>query len=397
MRALGGLAVAPAASLTFALTFALASGAALPSGAVAQDGEWEVENARFRFAVFQQEGRGVQSQWRTQEDGVSRRGSEHAWIFQPIGSFRLRQDRNAVHNVAIPVDIVTAASTDGLDAVTSESRENEAASLDVVSSIRTSEHTTVHIHWGGHLEEYFGSGTLGTAIETSFAEDNATLRVGVETIQDVFDPIQPDGRDIGLVQRQTWSVHGALSQLLSPTTVVSGGYTFTGQIGVLETTYNSVPTFDGDRVGDYLGRTRGRHTFTANVRQAIEETRTFLSLDYRFYVDSFDALAHTARLTVTQYLGDLWLRAHYRLHDQQGPSFWTDRIVGDIPPWQRRTGDSDLESFTAHEVGGSVRWFFDRRGALTASSSFAQLSYLYYGRSNSLESHVGAFDLGFGF
>ncbi|MGE0785997.1 MAG: DUF3570 domain-containing protein [Sandaracinaceae bacterium] len=360
----------------------------------AQEQDWTLEYARFRFAVFEQEGRGVQSQWRTQGELPNLRGSEHAWIFQPVAGFRLRQDRNAVHNVAIPIDIVTAASTDGLDAVTSESRENEAATIDVVSSVRTSEHTTVHIHWGGHLEEPFGSGFLGATVETSLAEDNATLRLGVETIHDTFDPIQYNGNDPGLSHRQTWSVNGSLSQLLSPTTIVGGSYTFTGQIGVLETTYNSVPTESGGRLGDYFGNTRGRHTFTFNLRHGVEETRTFFWLDYRFYADSFDAVANTAQLTLTQYLGPVWIRAHYRFHHQFAPSFWTSVVPDDFPRWMPRTGDSDLESFLAHEVGASIRWFFDPHGALTASSSFAQLSYIYYARSNSLESHVGAFDFG---
>jgi hypothetical protein len=136
---------------------------------------------------------------------------------------------------------------------------------------------------------------------------------------------------------------------------------------------------------------------TAELRQALPDTDTFLGLSYRFYVDSFGAIAHSARLIATQYLGDLWLRGHYRFHHQDAPSFWMASAPDDLPAWAPRTADSDLETLDAHELGLSARWFFDRRGALTARSSYLQLGYLYYWRSNSLRSHVASLELGVGF
>jgi hypothetical protein len=186
--------------------------------------------------------------------------------------------------------------------------------------------------------------------------------------------------------------------MLSPTTIVSGTYTFTGQFGHLETTYNSVPLASGaGRLADRYPRSRGRHALTAELRQALPDTDTFLGLSYRFYVDSFGAIAHSARLIATQYLGDLWLRGHYRFHHQDAPSFWMASAPDDLPAWAPRTADSDLETLDAHELGLNARWFFDRRGALTARSSYLQLGYLYYWRSNSLRSHVASLELGVGF
>ncbi|MCB9591986.1 MAG: DUF3570 domain-containing protein [Sandaracinaceae bacterium] len=366
----------------------------------AQDEEEEtdgpsIEQAGFRFAVFEQEGLGVQSQANTQ---TSARGSEHAWIFQPMAQIQVRQDRNATHNIAIPIDIVTAASTDALDAITSESRENEAGGADVVTTVRDNDHTSYQLHIGFHFEEYWGSGSLGAAVIESFADDNATFRAGVEVIHDSFDALEPSGRDPGpVVSRFTSNVNASISQLLSPTTIVSATYSFTTQFGHLETTYNSIPTATGERVADRYPRQRGRHALGGEIRQAIPESQTYLGLSYRFYADSFGASAHTTQATVTQYLGDLWLRGHYRFHYQDAPSFWMAEAPLGLPSWAPRTADSDLETLHAHELGLNARWFFDRHGALTWNSSFIQVGYLYYWRSNSLQSHVANVEIGLGF
>ncbi len=361
-------------------------------------GEWEVEQMAFRFAVFQQEGRGLQSQ---AELDASGRGTEHAWIFQPILSALIRQDRDTTHSLTLPVDIVTAASPDALnpDVVATASRDNEAAGLDLVTTVRDTDQISYQLHVGFHFEEYWGNGQVGGAFLHRFADDNATLRLGVETIFDSFDPLQPDGIDPGpVVNRFGVASTAAVSQLLSPTTIVSASYTLTAQFGHLETTYNSVPAVGGGRLADRYPRNRERHTLTGEIRQAIPETETYFALSYRFYADSFGALAHSSILTITQYLGDLWLRGHYRFHHQDAPRFWMASAPSrDVPEWWLRTADSDLETLDSHEGGLSLRWFFDRRGALTALSSFVELGYVVYARSTSLVMHVGSFDFGFGF
>jgi hypothetical protein len=365
--------------------------------------DWSVEQMAFRFAIFQQEGRGLQSQAEIDRTAGApiQRGSEHAWIFQPMISALIRQDRDTTHSLTLPIDIVTAASPDALnpDVQTNASRENEAAGLDLVTTVRDSEDVSWQLHIGFHFEEYWGNGQIGGAFIHRFADDNATLRLGIETIFDSFDPLQPDGIDPGpVVNRFGTAATGSISQLLSPTTIAMASYTFTAQFGVLETTYNSVPVVGGGRLGDRYPRTRGRHTLTGEIRQAIPETDTYLALSYRFYADTFGALAHSSQLTATQYIGDLWVRGHYRFHHQDAPSFWMSSAPTlDAPEWLLRTSDSDLETLDAHEGGLDVRWFFDRRGALTAQSSYVQLGYVVYGRSTGLVMHVGSFDFGFGF
>ncbi|MCB9593754.1 MAG: DUF3570 domain-containing protein [Sandaracinaceae bacterium] len=379
---------ASAWALVGLLTFASAA-------AAAQADEPTFEYAGYRFGLFNQRGRGLQS--RAANDSAMP-GSEDAWIFQSILDFQLRQDRNAVHNVAIPVDVVSAASTDALDAVATASRETESVDVDYLLTLRDTEHTTYQLRMRPHLEEHWHAESLGGAILHSFADDNAVLRVGAELTLDSFDKIGPAGFHSGpWVHRFAATFHAGISQLLSPTTMVSALYQFTAQFGFLETTYNSVPYEQGGRIEELLPRTRGRHSISGELRQAILETGTYLMLSYRFYGDSFQAYAHSAQATVTQELGDLWLRGHYRFHYQDAPEFWMAYAPVDLQLWEPRTADSDLETLYAQEIGLNARWFFERQGALTARSSFVQVGYLYYFRSNGLEMHLGTVEIGIGF
>lgn len=365
------------------------------SGARAQPDDWSYEYFGYRFGLFTQRGRGLQS--RADLDSAQP-GSEDALIFQNILAFQLRQDRNAVHNLAIPVDVVSSASTDALDAIATASRETEAVSVDYLLTLRDNEHTTYQVRLRPHFEEHWVAGSVGGAVIHSFADDNATFRAGAELTLDSFDWIGPSGNRIReYVNRFTAAFYAGISQLLSPTTIVSALYTFTGQFGYLETTFNSLPGEQGGRISERLPRQRGRHSISGELRQAIPETGTYLGLSYRFYADSFEATAHSAQGTVTQEIGDFWLRAHYRFHYQNAPWFWMAVAPSDIAAWAPRTADSDLATLHAQEIGVSARWFFERQGALTARSSFVQLGYLYYWRSNGLDIHLATVELGLGF
>ncbi len=379
-----------ATSLSVALLLTLAS-----AGARAQADDWTYEYFGYRFGLFRQNGRGLQS--RATNDS-SMAGSEDAWIFQNLLAFQLRQDRNAVHNLAIPVDVVSAASTDALDAVSTASRDTEAVDVDYLLTLRDNATTTYQLRVRPHYEEHWISEGIGGAVIHSFAEDNATFRAGVELTLDSFDAIQPSGFDPGpYVNRFTAGFHAGISQLLSPTTMVSGLYQFTAQFGYLETTYNSVPYEQGGRVPERMPRQRGRHSLSGELRQAIPESGTYLMLSYRFYADSFQATAHTAQGTLTQEIGDFWLRGHFRFHYQDAPWFWMPMASSDMPAWAPRTADSDLATLHAQEIGLSARWFFERQGALTARSSFVSVGYLHYWRSNGLATHLATVEMGLGF
>ncbi len=357
------------------------------------DPGFALERFATRFGVFQQDGAGgYQSQ---ASDDRHSRGSEATWIFQPMLYGRIRQASNVRHEVYIPVDVITAASTDALDVVSSASRDSEAVSLDVYSTIEADPDTRYTLHWGAHVEEPLRAGWGGLAVSRDLADDNAVFTTSVDLIVDVFDPVQFTGYDPGITERLTATINTSISQLLSPTTVVSLAYGMTAQLGTLATTWNSVPISDGDRTGDLFPRRRIRHALSGRLAQAIPDTRTFFSIAYRFYVDDFGILAHTPEATVTQHLGEeVSLRLGYRFHSQSAAWFWTASVPSTFDFDRPRTADSDLEALYAHEVGLTARWYYDPGGARTASSSYFEAAYLRYERSNGL--YVNLASLGWG-
>jgi hypothetical protein len=354
---------------------------------------WEMDRFAMRLGFFQQTGRGYQSQAGPSRWGP---GSEEALILNPVMYARIVQPDGVTHDVYLPVDIVTAASPDALDALTSASRDTETVDLDIYTRVPTSDDSAVTLHWGGHVEEQFRSVYLGTAVNYEMADDNAVLTLSFDGILDILDPVQPNGWDPGLDERFTGSLNVSLSQLLSPTTVVIGSYGATGQFGTIGTTWNSVPYEGGDRIPDLLPNHRLRHALALQLRQAIPDSRTFFMGSYRFYADDFGLFGHTIDAQVTQYLlPELSLRASSRFHTQTAVSFYTELLP--ITPSiddTYRTSDSDLSAFDAHEVGATLRWYWDPRGAVTAHSSYFELSYFHYERTNGLTANVAS--LGWG-
>jgi hypothetical protein len=347
----------------------------VPSIAAAQ----QVDDMEMRFAFFDQVGHGYQS-----VAGPPRGpGSEDALIFEPQFHLRVRQDEHWRHDIDIGVDIVSNASIDAIDAISTASAVNEAATLEVTSSYQDGPHR-IDLRYGGHIEEPLRSFFLGAGWTLSLADDNATVGVSGQATVDFFDPVDRSGYDPGLAGRQTLNANFAASQILSPTTVADVGYGFTLQTGRLETTYNSVPLTDGARDDEIFpaGR-RARHAVMARLAQHVPWTHTTLKASYRYYIDNYGLDAHTAEGQLYQYLVDwLYVRGSYRWHQQSGVDFFaTSFMPGVTGP---RTSDSDLAPFTAHEVGVKVVLLAERSPWESLKRSFIEASFYRYWRTNDM-------------
>jgi hypothetical protein len=355
--------------------------AALSSAAVAQDGA-ALERFETRIGAVQQDGRGLESRASPDARG---RGSTELLVFEPMLSARIRQSDAITHDVFFGVDVVTSASADALDAVSSASRQNESFEIDGVTTLEASDEWTVRLHWGGHLEEPLRSGTLGAG--AALALGDTTLTASFDAIYDTFDHLTYLGRNTGVSNRVTLSLNATAAQVLSPTTLAIASYGLTAQLGTLETTYNSVPLDNGDRAGDLFPSERVRHAVAVRVFQALPTLCTFFEAGYRFYADDFGVVAHTPHAALTHFVEDaLALRLEYRFHTQRPPEFWTSVLAEN--DGRARTADSDLAALDAHELGGELRWYFDRRGALAADASYALVSYHHYVRSNDLHANL---------
>ena len=359
---------------------------------------FRLTEARLRISYFDQRGRGWQSQDRA---APGRPGSERLGVFQPVFSFGVDQGDDVHHTIVLPVDIVTSASADALDAVSSASRVNEAVTLDITTEWGVTEDDDLRFRYGFHIEEPFRSGFFGFGYTHWLADDNATISIDVQGIFDWFDPITPQGWDLGHVTRQTLSANASVSQVLSRTTLAGASYGLTYQTGVLEQTWNVVPfacsdpdcpTFAAERLPD----SRVRHAIAGWLAQRVPSTGTTLRARYRYYRDDFGIDAHTARVAVWQDAGEqLRLRAHYRVHQQSAPDFWTNAVPqGLVDAGLPRTADSDLARFISHEGGVGAHIFFASRRDPSAMFEL-ELGYLMYARTTGLRIHTTTLGIAF--
>ena len=341
---------------------------------------WGLEVFSLSFTYLDQQGRGYQSKAGALEGGL---GSEATTIVAPTLYAKIRQSDDVRHHIYVPVDLVTSASTNALDAISSASAVTEAADLDITTEVDVNDDVGVAVKYGIHWEEPMTSLFLGGGTELRMAENNSVLRFDLLGIVDMFDTLLPTGADIGLGVKVTGGANVSFSQLLSPTTIAWLGYGLTFQKGTLETTYNSVPIEGGGRTNEMFPETRLRHAWTVRIAQHIPYMRATVRAGYRFYIDDIGIRAHTVDAKLYQYLGP-WLlaEASYRFHNQTAAEFFKTSVPVDFDTEQPRTADSDLAAFTAHELGGRVLVLFNPKGSAIFKNEHFSLGYSRYWRPN---------------
>ncbi len=364
---------------------------AAPATASAQT----LEAFEWRTVLFAQEGRGFQSL--AGADGAAAEpGDQHAIIIEPLLWARLRTSDTLVHEAAIEIDVVSAASPDAIDATTSASRLNEAITVDVQHRWSRTPSEELTGRWGFHIEEPLRSFSAGGGYSRKLADDNFTIGTSALLSFDSFDAYGPYGDRPGL--RQRWSVNGnaSASQVLSPTTILDLGYGLTFQRGVLETTWNAVPTDDGMVAREELPPSRLRQAATVKLSQHVLRTRSTLKASYRYYRDDFELDAHTVQLYGYQYLRPwLYTRLGWRVHRQDGVGFYQD--VFPPAPTGSRTSDSDLAPFTSNELTLKLALLADRAPFRSLGRATVDAAFGRYFRSNDLSITWGSVSLGYKF
>jgi hypothetical protein len=308
---------------------------------------------------------------------------------QPQLEVVAKQGDRITHRVWMPVDIVTAASPDAIDVVSSASRTNEAGSFDWTATYRATPETSLAMRNGLHNEENFRSWNSGLSVVRSFAEENTVLEASVNALMDWFDKYTLAGDHDGHTSRASTNLNAGLSQIVSPTTLLHFDYGLTLQRGQLSNGWNIVPLTTGDIALEVLPKTRVRHSLVARVAQ-------FLPWDgaahafYRFYVDDWGIRAHTMELELYQRLTRVaYVRLNYRYHTQTGASFYRTPVE---PTFKIATADSDLAALDAQTVGFKVTVDLPVRFAKSVRFDLAAERYF---RSNDLRVNVYSCGLGF--
>jgi hypothetical protein len=350
------------------------------SGVLQDGGGIRFESLRLRWSYFDQRGRGHQSQ--ADRPAVDQPGSERLTVHQVQAEVTARNGR-LTHRIWVPVDVVTGASPDALDAVSGSSRVNEAGSLEIETSYQASEASAVSLRAGVHVEEPFRSWLLGAGFIRSFANGNTTLAGSLNQDLDWFDRFDLGGRRQEGVYRSSTNLNLGVTQLLSPGTVLHLGYGGTLQLGELSNTWNAVPLASGALGLERLPRRRQRHAFVGRVAQAMPG-RMALKGHYRFYADDWGLRAHAVEGQLSQRLyRHLHLRGTYRHDLQNGVRFFSTWAS---PAERFRTADSDLAPFRAHTLGLLLAVELDLVASLY--NLRLDLGYEHYVRSNQLTAEI---------
>ncbi len=363
-----------------------------------------IEEARVRFNYVDQKGFGYQSQ-----AGPGPAGSERLRVYQPMFYVRFRQNPKVEHTITVPIDVITSASTDSIDAISSASRNNEAASLNVNTRVKITDDDTLKFTYGGHGEEWYASVFGGFGYTRDLAQDNATISARIDGSFDWFTPYGPWPRTL-VPTSSKFDLRGSLSgsvevsQILGPTTLVKAGYGITWQKGALLTPWNSVPFLCNPGVTECLARlqekfpgTRLRQSVSGLIAQHIPKTSTTVRLSYRFYADDYDVRAHTLLGEIYQYVTErAYISAHYRAHRQTAVYFWTTNLgLADFDLGAPRTSDSDLAQFWAHEWGAKVLFHLTPPGRPRQHTM--DVYFNRYTRTNNLSVNVSSIGYGYSF
>jgi hypothetical protein len=309
-------------------------------------------------------------------------------VLEPQAEIVAKQGDKVTLRLWLPIDIVTSASANaidkGVDVVSTASLNNEAGSVDGTLTYRADRATQISLRNGIHLEEPFRSWTSGVNVTRSFAGDATVLSAGLLAVYDWFDRFDINGGRHGRTNRATTTVSLGVTQLLTPTTIVSLGYGGTVQEGELGNTWNSVPLANSTRGPELLPSERVRHAFVARGAQFLPWNGS-LRLYYRLYDDDWGVLAHSIEGQLSQRITPhLYVAGLYRFHRQTGASFFTTLASLDAP---LRTADSDLAALDSHTVGGKIVGEVALHGTSARALHF-ELGYERYFRTNDLWANI---------
>jgi hypothetical protein len=366
-----------------------ASGAIDPRGILDQAGEaLRVDAVTTRISSFNQFGHGYQAQGGPTPISA---GSERVTVLEPQLEIDASQGTRIKHRFWIPVDVVTNASPDAIDVVSSASRHVEAGTIDWAATAKVDDATDVTMLTGVHLENPFRSWHAGLSTSRSLADGDTVVSASLLAVYDWFDRFDIHGARHGRTNRANATASAAITQTLTPTTIVSANYGITVQRGQLGNTWNSVPLSTDTRGPEILPVERVRHAAVVHAAQFLPWNGA-LHASYRFYADDWGIVAHSAEVELLQrLLPTLYVGARSRYHTQHGVFFFTTLADADSSAF--RTADSDLAPLSSITVGGKVVFDAPMRGDVRALH--VEFGYDEYLRSNDL--HIDVFTCAVGF
>lgn len=200
-------------------------------------------------------------------------------------------------------------------------------------------------------------GALGGSYD--FADKNASLSV---TGRAYFDRVGRAGDPGFWRAASTMSARSAFSQVIDTETIVQLAYELIRQQGYLSSPYRyvriaadagSLPSTCVYPVKmcvlEHDPSTRLRHAVALNARRALSSALS-LGVQYRFYLDDWGVMSHTAGVDGAWVPGEGWLLSlAYRFYRQRGVVFYQPFYLA-MPMPAHFTSDKELTTLSSHRV-----------------------------------------------
>lgn len=214
----------------------------------------------------------------------------------------------------------------------------------LVAGRRYLDNGSVGINAGYSTENDYEALSGGIDAERHFNDNLTTLAAGISFSNDDLSPTDAARFNrIRDASKRSHSLFVALTQVLSQTSVVQTGLSYSYLTGYLSDPY---------KLFDRRPDERRQLAWTTAWRQFITPLDAALHLDYRLYHDSFGINSHTMELQWHQNLGANWqLVPGLRYYSQSDADFFyaTSRFIGTAPA----SADYRLSAYGA--VSGTLK------------------------------------------
>lgn len=237
------------------------------------------------------------------------------------------------------VDAITGASTKFTDI------RNEIG-LGIKHGV---EETTIEANYKYSKErDYFGQLFSGS-ITQDVNDGNTRIYLAYTKLNDKITPIW----NSDTFNKSTDIYDLGVEQILTPGSIGKVGLSFSNSNGLLSNPYSRVNINDLPYLENHPD-TKNRTTLSLMLNQYISNSS--ISLDYRYYTDSWEVSGNTIAIMYSQYIFDnLIVKPTYRFYTQTGAYFFKD-----IYNQQENfiTHELILSPFSSHMFGLSINYFF---------------------------------------
>lgn len=250
----------------------------------------------------------------------------------------------------------------------SESRDELGAGVDYLYG-----NTLMNLSYAYSTENDFMANTVSLGVSHELFGGLTTFSMGFAR---GFDTIERSDNDLFKEQADRFNYQLGLTQVLTPTLLMSASYEGIADEGFLNNPYRRVLIQGSNSEFEKYPRTRTSNAVGVKALKYWPH-RASSHLSYRFYTDTWDITGHTAELGYSQYFASRWLAdVYYRYYTQNGASFYSNNFDQELNFMAR---DKELSPFTSNTLGAKVSYeLFDQYRWFNDATVNLALEWLYF-------------------